>query len=243
VSGASTARFDAVLLDAGGILVMPDPVAIGSALEPFAGSLPIHRFHRAHHAGLRRLEHDAVLRGPLAVEHLDWDDYRHGYIDSLGAPADEVEEAIAAMKRVWSPLVWRFRIEESVAALWRLHHLRVPIGIVSNASGQIEGVLRNEGVCQVGEGPGVPVTCIVDSHVVGIAKPDPAIFAPALSALASLHGGLDPARIAYVGDSAINDVGGARAAGLVPLHLDPYGDYAGFEHERIASLHDVVDWV
>ena len=37
--------------------------------------------------------------------------------------------------------------------------------------------------------------------------------------------------------------GNAAAAGLVPLHLDPYGLYADLGHERIESLHDLLDWV
>jgi FMN phosphatase YigB (HAD superfamily) len=72
-----------------------------------------------------------------------------------------------------------------------------------------------------------------------VAKPDPAIFAPAMSAL----GDPDPARVAYIGDSFINDVAGAAAAGLIPLHLDPYDDYADFSHERIHSVHDLLAWV
>jgi putative hydrolase of the HAD superfamily len=123
----------------------------------------------------------------------------------------------------------------SVAALWRLHRLGVPIGVVSNASGQIEGTLASQGVCQVGKGAGVPVACVVDSHEVGVAKPDPAIFAPALLAL----GSPDPARVAYVGDSVVNDVGAATAGGLVPLHLDPYDDHPDAAHPRIRSLHEL----
>jgi ABC-type amino acid transport system permease subunit len=30
-----TARFDAILFDAGGVLVVPDPVAIATALAPY----------------------------------------------------------------------------------------------------------------------------------------------------------------------------------------------------------------
>ena len=80
---------------------------------------------------------------------------------------------------------------------------------------------------------------VIDSHVVGIAKPNPAIFEPALEAL----GWPDRSRVAYIGDSFINDVGGAEAAGLVALQLDPYGVYAAHGHERIASLHELLDWV
>ena len=58
------------------------------------------------------------------------------------------------------------------------------------------------GVCQVGPGAGVEVRCVVDSHVVGVAKPDPAIFEHA-----AVHfPGVERSRIAYVGDSVTMDV-------------------------------------
>jgi putative hydrolase of the HAD superfamily len=231
----STRRFDAVLFDAGGVVVMPDPRAIGDALGR-PTSVP--EGHRAHYHALRALEAQALAAdGARTIEHLDWNVYRAAYAASLGC--DDGEDALVRLGRIWSALLWRCRIEESVAALWKLYQRRVPIGIVSNASGQIEGVLRVQGVCQVGAGAGVPVTVVVDSHVVGVAKPDPSIFEPALAAL----GHPDRSRVAYVGDSLINDVAGAEAAGLVPLQIDPYGLYAEHGHERIASLHDLLDWV
>lgn len=214
------ARFDAILFDAGGVLVIPDPIAIGDALEPFVGILPRNRFHRAHHAGLRRLEEPLLSRQGISLESLSWADYLDGYLTSLGVAGDDRPAATERFGRIFGSLIWRYRVEESVAALERLSRLGVPMGVVSNATGQIEATLRYEGVCQVGPGAGVPVACVVDSAVVGVAKPDPAIFAPALGAL----GNLDPGRVAYVGDSAVNDVRGALAAGLVPLQLDPYGD-------------------
>ena len=69
-------------------------------------------------------------------------------------------------------------------------------------------------------------------------KPDPAIFASALEVL-----GLPPDRVGYVGDSVRNDVRGAEAAGLVPLHLDPHDDHPDAPHRRIRSLHDLLDLV
>ena len=102
--------------------------------------------------------------------------------------------------------------------------------------GQIEAVLRRSGVCQVGPGDGVEVRCVVDSHVVGVAKPDPAIFGHA-----AVHfPGIAPDRIAYVGDSVTMDVGGARAAGLHPILVDPYDDHPDADFDRITSLDDLL---
>jgi FMN phosphatase YigB (HAD superfamily) len=74
--------------------------------------------------------------------------------------------------------------------------------------------------------------CVVDSHVVGVAKPDPRIFDHALEHFAEF----DRDRIAYVGDSVTMDVGGATAAGLLPLLLDPHDDHAGARFDRIRSV-------
>ncbi|MEZ5219050.1 MAG: HAD family hydrolase [Ilumatobacteraceae bacterium] len=238
-------RFDAVLFDAGGVLVMPDPGAMGGAIEHLVGHHAVSDYRRAHHAGLRALERHLFSLGPGAVggsvslERENWNDYLAGYAISLGLAPDRRDDAVSALRRVFSSFVWRARIEDSIGALGALHGRGVPMGVVSNASGQIESTLRYQGVCQVGVGAGVPVRCVVDSHVVGVAKPDPGIFAPALEAL-DLP---DPSRVAYVGDSSINDVIGAAAAGLTPLQLDPFDHYPDADHERIRSVWELLDWV
>ncbi len=224
-------RFDAVLFDAGGVLVVPDPIAIAPVCRAFGGDPRVEDVVRAHYAGMRAQDVDATA-------HDDWDVYKRRVLRMCGVPEERVEPALVALRRVWAPYVWRFPLAESVAALHQLRVRGVPIGVVSNASGQIEGVLAALGVCQVGPGAGVPVRVVVDSEVVGVMKPDPRIFEPALEVL-----GLAPGRVAYVGDSVRNDVRGAEAAGLVPLHLDPYGDHPDAGHERIASLHDLLAMV
>ena len=69
--------------------------------------------------------------------------------------------------------------------------------------------------------------------VVGVAKPDPAIFLHVGDAFASI----DNSRIVYVGDSVTIDVAGATAAGLQPVLLDPYDDHVDAPFARI---HDVA---
>jgi putative hydrolase of the HAD superfamily len=89
----------------------------------------------------------------------------------------------------------------------------------------------------------VAVAVVIDSTVVGIEKPDPRIFTFALDALGV--SAEDAAGVVHVGDTIFADVRGARAAGLRPLHLDPYGDCpaAPDDHEHVRSLADVAQIV
>lgn len=222
-------EFDAILFDAGGIFVLPDPTVLGPLLEYYGGDPSIERHRRAHY-------HAMAVKSRAGRLEADWDEYNHAYVASVGVPDHDVAAAAAMLGRTRTAHLWRWPIPESVVALRRLHEAGVPVGVVSNASGQIAEILARSGVCQVGEGPAVPVRVVVDSHVVGIAKPDPRIFEPALACFP----GVDQARIAYVGDSVTMDVGGARAAGLVPILLDPYGDHAGADFRTITTLHELI---
>jgi putative hydrolase of the HAD superfamily len=220
---------EAVLFDAGGVLLLPDPTVIGPLLAPYGADASIGSLVRAHYAAMRSQDVDGQV-------HDDWHVYDAAYVRACGIPEHEREEAALVLGATRTAHLWRWPIVESVVALRSLHESGVPIGVVSNAAGQIESVLGRFGVCQVGEGEGVPVVIIVDSTIVGVAKPDPAIFSFALEVL-----DVNPEHIAYVGDSYANDVVGARAAGMRPFLLDPYDDHAGAEYDRIKTVADLID--
>lgn len=222
-------RFDAILFDAGGIFVLPDPTVLGPLLAWFGGDPTVDAHRRAHYRGM-------AVKSAAGKGEAFWDEYNHAYVATVGVPEHDVAEAAEVLGRTRTAALWRWPIPESSTALRALHAAGMPIGVVSNASGQIEAVLRRSGVCQVGDGPGTPVRVVIDSHVVGIAKPDPAIFDFALVHFA----GTDRSRIAYVGDSVTMDVGGARAAGLHPILLDPYDDHVGADFDRIATLEELL---
>ena len=122
-----------------------------------------------------------------------------------------------------------------MSALFHLHRREIPIGVVSNASGQIEGVLAAQGVCQVGRGGGVPVAVVVDSEVVGVMKPDARIFRLALDAM-----DLEPEECWYVGDMPGIDVVGARRVGMHPIVMDPLGLHRDADYDRCDSLADLA---
>jgi putative hydrolase of the HAD superfamily len=229
----STPRFDAVIFDAGGVLVLPDPAVIGPLLAYYGGDASVERQVRAHYAGM-------AAKSAAGSSEGFWEEYNLAYVESAGVPPEDQVLAAHVLGQTRSAYLWRWPIPDSVAALRELEERGVPIGVVSNASGFIEEVLDRSGVCQVGDGAACSMRVIVDSHHVGVMKPDPRIFDFALEHFA----GIDRSRIAYVGDSVTMDVEGGRAAGLHPVLLDPYDDHEDDPTlDRIATLLDLLDRV
>ena len=226
---ANAQRFDAVLFDAGGVLVLPDPTVVVPLLDFYGGDTSIEAHRRAHYAGMRDKSHEGSPED-------EWLVYDVAYVAAVGVRRADRNEAADVLNRTRTPDLWRWPIPETLVALRRLADAGVPMGVVSNASGQVEGSL-NRSVCQVGDGPFVSMRCIVDSHVVGVTKPDPTIFDHALPSFAEF----DRSRIAYIGDSVAMDIRSSTAAGLHPILIDPYDDHAGADFERIASVGVIAD--
>jgi putative hydrolase of the HAD superfamily len=224
-------RFDAVLFDAGGVLVLPDPSVLGPLLAPFGGSLDVGRHRRAHYAGMAEKSRAESLEG-------DWGDYNTAYVASVGVVDEDIDHAAVVLDHTRSAHLWRWPIPETLGALRALAVAGVPMGVVSNASGQVEAELRRSGICQTGPGSGAEMRVVIDSHVVGVAKPDPRIFDFALPHFDEF----DRSRILYVGDSVTMDIASATAAGLDPALIDPFDDHPAADFERIASVEDIVDW-
>jgi putative hydrolase of the HAD superfamily len=224
-------RFDAVLFDAGGVLVLPDPTVLGPLLSPFGGSMDLERHRRAHYAAMAR-------KSRAGSGERDWGDYNIVYVEAVGVDDDLIEHAAEVLDHTRSAHLWRWPIPETLRALSALSSADVAMGVVSNASGQVEAELRRSGICQTGDGLGAEMRVVVDSHVVGVAKPNPEIFDHALPHFDEF----DRSRILYVGDSVTMDIASAAAAGLHPVLIDPYDDHAAAEFERIVSVEDIIDW-
>jgi putative hydrolase of the HAD superfamily len=88
---------------------------------------------------------------------------------------------------------------------------RYQLGVVSNFYGNLEAVCDSVELAPL-------FGAMVDSHRVGVQKPDPAIFRTALDALHAA-----PDSTLYVGDSLRRDGEGARRAGLTFAWITPDG--------------------
>jgi putative hydrolase of the HAD superfamily len=219
----------AVLLDAGGVMVLPDPERILGA------------FARAECTVDREVLHDAHYRAAVRFgTHLDveahwaeaWTDYLQTYVAACGVPEDWQEEAHRHIDSEFADAaLWDDPVPGSGDGLRALADTGVRLGVISNADGMMASRLAGLGLCQVGPGEGVEVECVVDSGAVGIMKPDPRIFRAALDLLA-----LDPEDVWYVGDMPAIDVVGARRAGIRPVLMDPLGLHGEAGYQSVSSL-------
>jgi hypothetical protein len=75
------------------------------------------------------------------------------------------------------------------------------------------------------------VAGVVDSAVVGWAKPDPEVFRIALE-----QAGVGPEVAVHIGDMISWDVEGAAAAGVAAIHFDPYRACRAPGHRHIRGL-------
>lgn len=96
--------------------------------------------------------------------------------------------------------------------------------MVSNSDGSAADIVDRQGLRGF-------VAGVVDSHVIGIEKPDRGIFDHALSLV-----GAAPGEVLHVGDIYHVDVVGARRASLHAMLIDPYGDWPDVDCAPIASI-------
>ena len=100
-------------------------------------------------------------------------------------------------------------------ALGRARARGVLVAVISNSEGFLEEILRDIGIMSLFD-------LVIDSGIVGVEKPDPAIFRIALD-----RTGVDAPHALHLGDTYATDVVGARAAGIRAALIDPYGHLSG----------------
>lgn len=224
----------AILFDAGGVIIYPDPVRVLPPLNE-AGHFPtVDQLTRAHYYAMRATEKDED-------RHDWWLWYLKQYLIGAGVPESGAADLAAHVAGSIDGFAWTYANPQAKDTLSALIGRGTPVGIVSNADGRVQEALCQLRVCHV---PGteddgcVTVGTVIDSAVVGVAKPNPEIFSYALKDM-KLQA---DANILYVGDTLKYDVAGARAAGLTPVHLDPFGDCSAPEgHLHIAAIADVLN--
>ncbi len=150
-------------------------------------------------------------------------------LDALAVPTAAQAPVTAALHAENARAsLWRVLREDTAVVLAALRGRGLRLAVVSNADGRVAASLARDGLdCHF--------DAIIDSHVVGIEKPDPRIFRLALDATgAAAHEAL------FVGDIYEIDVRGARNAGIEPVLIDPLGLYGAVDCRRIAGLAELL---
>jgi putative hydrolase of the HAD superfamily len=217
---------DAVIFDAGGVLLLPDADHGSAALTAVGCPSRREDWHRAHYATNLLLDE---------MDEVDWAQARRAIADMLGVRPDQREVADPVILEVLEGMPWA-PIAGAAEALVALADGGYTLGIVSNATGVVAQELERYGICSATAAGMARVGIVIDSHIVGVEKPDPRIFGFALDALQA-----DPARCLYIGDTIRFDVRGARAAGLHPVHVDPFAHCQADDHAHIGALADLAD--
>jgi len=229
-------RIDAVVFDMGGVFAVPAPGPV-SELVGAAGveiELDDAAARLAHYAGVAALTGALVDGEVRETDPAVWDAYDRAYFGSAGLAGEALGTAVVARHAARisgdSAAIWSHVLVENREAFARISERR-PTAIVTNNNGTAEQQCLDMKICQLGAGPLPQVAAIVDSTVIGIAKPDPAIFSPALDAL-----GTDAGRTLYVGDTVHADVRGATAAGMPVVQLDPFDFHDSHDHWRLPDV-------
>ena len=162
-----------------------------------------------HHDALGDVGHEARWRGLMAT---------------LLGVADDAEVVTWLWREQPRANLWRKPIAGVVAIAGELAARGDRIGVISNSEGTIAELLASVGI-SCGE--------VIDSGVVGVAKPDPRIFALALARL----GGGSPDDAIHVGDAWAADVEGALAAGWRAVWYGPRADPSR-TRDRVAVARD-----
>jgi putative hydrolase of the HAD superfamily len=221
--------FDAVSLDVGGVLVVPDHGALGGALTAAGIGHDRRRFGVGHYLAMAAMD-----RATSAAE--DFTDYLWEFVDAVSVPSADHERAHDLLADLLRTPVWCQPVAGSRHGLGLLAEADLRLAVTSNSDGTIADHLARHEWLQVGEGAGVTVEVITDSGIVGVGKPDPRVFQATIDALE-----LDPARILHVGDSVHYDVEGGAAVGLRTVHMDPFDVCDSRDHPHVRTLAALLD--
>jgi HAD superfamily hydrolase (TIGR01549 family) len=215
-----------ILFDAGNTLVWVDYPYLVELLREFGYEVSEDDLLAAEYTAKRLM--DEMVRAGQGTDASRGPIYFAKVLDELGVDDSVVTQlaprlaARHAERNLWC------RVREGTAeALQLLRERGYRLGVISNSDGRIEALLQSVGLAGFFD-------FIIDSHVVGIEKPDPRIFH-----MGCERAGAKPEEAIYVGDIFEIDIAGARGAGLRAILIDPLGRWTDLDCDRIAGVHEL----
>lgn len=221
---------EAVLVDAGGVLVDPNWETIASVLGEHGVQADPAELAAADPVLRREIDDPELIRGSTdTVRRERWLArlLRHAHISADPTAVDAAHDEIEALHLERG--LWEVVLPGAREALDALRAAGLGLSLASNAEPLLRWKLGQLGLAH-------RFDHLAISGEVGVEKPDPRFFLGALQAL-----GVAPQRAIHVGDLYEIDVVGARAAGMQAVLVDPAGLSADRDVARVASLSELPD--
>lgn len=219
----------ACVFDAGGTLVHPDwPRLAAMAQEVSGRTFGADEMRRAFGEMLKCVGGQSPTGRVIDQTGRHWT-FRAMY-GGLGLDESACETLVCGIDRAHTERnIWCGADTEAARVLEELGCEGLRLAVISNTEdGRARDALDAAGLASYFD-------IVIDSHLVGCKKPDPAIFRLALERL-----GVEAAEAAFVGDSYALDALAARAAGMRAILLDPLGIHPESVCPRIESLGDLL---
>jgi putative hydrolase of the HAD superfamily len=197
--------------------------ALRAVHSEHAANLDFAEFERHHGIYLEEM-HVEVLAGRIGLDDARRERFRRVFL-ALGVTLDpDAVDAVAAAYR--RGYMTSRRALEGAAALLTALRPRVRVAIVTNnLLEEQQDKLRFCGLADL-------VDVLVASEDVGVSKPDPRIFQIALE-----RAGVNAGEALMVGDAWVNDIAGARHAGIRAVWFNPRRAPKPAEPAGVAEIH------
>ncbi|MEO7276027.1 MAG: HAD family hydrolase [Vicinamibacterales bacterium] len=220
---------ETVFLDAGGVLLFPNWTRVSQVLAVHGVVVGDDVLTRADYRARKRLDVGDTI-GATTDASRAWL-YFDLVLSEAGVPLSlSTKAALDELHRYHRQQnLWERVPEGVVPALEALRDLGLRVTVVSNANGTLCAHLDRLDLTHW-------FHCVLDSHDLGVEKPDPRMFEMALE-----RSGAKAETTMHVGDLYHVDVVGARAAGLRGVLFDEADLYPEADCPRVRSLAELVE--
>jgi HAD superfamily hydrolase (TIGR01509 family) len=221
----------ACVFDAGGTLVYPDWPRLAALAEEFAGrSLSEEEMQRAFGEMLKLAGAGTQAPGGRVIDQTGHHWTFRAMYGGLGLDEAACEMLVGRIDVAHAERhIWCGTDSEAAGVIDELKRAGLLVAVISNTEdGRVRDALEAAGLSE-------KFDTIIDSHLVGFKKPDPAIFRHALELL-----NVEPHEAAFVGDSYAHDALAARAVGMRAILLDPLDLHPEAVCPRIRRLGDLL---
>ena len=141
-------KVSAILLDAGGVLVFPEPANLLPHLREAGVDPDLTTLERAHYHAMAAQDQQAAP--PASATW--WRDYLTTYVAACGVAEGRCQQVAVEIAQHPRRYGWAHAGRGVKEGLRALAGLGLPMGVVSNSNGTVEGDLRRVGVCYTPDG-------------------------------------------------------------------------------------------